>query len=111
MRLIPAALILLAFAAPAHALRCGNKLVTEGMTRHEVRERCGNPDDASRRFETIYRQTQHHDQFPIVHAVVDHEAVAIEIEIEEWFYEFGSNRLDRRVIFVNGRVHQIEIAQ
>ena len=99
MRLIPATLILLAFAAPAHALRCGNKLVTEGMTRHEVRERCGNPDDASRRFETIYRQTQHH------------EAVAIEIEIEEWFYEVGSNRLDRRVIFVNGRVHQIEIAQ
>ena len=99
MRLIPATLILLAFAAPAHALRCGNKLVTEGMTRHEVRERCGNPDDASRRFETIYRRTQHD------------EAVAIEIEIEEWFYEFGSNRLDRRVIFVNGRVHQIEIAQ
>lgn len=99
MRPISAALILLAFAAPAHALRCGNKLVTDGMTRHEVRERCGNPDDATRRFETIYRQTQHR------------EAVAIEIEIEEWFYDFGSNRLNRRVIFVNGRVHEIEIAQ
>ncbi|MBK8068313.1 MAG: DUF2845 domain-containing protein [Rhodanobacteraceae bacterium] len=99
MRLIPIALILLAFTAPAHALRCGNQLVMEGMTRHEVRERCGNPDDTSRRFETVYRQTE------------QHEAVAIEIEIEEWFYDFGSNRLDRRVIFVNGRVHEIEVAQ
>ncbi|GMU44525.1 MAG: DUF2845 domain-containing protein [Xanthomonadales bacterium] len=90
---------LLAFAESAHALRCGNALVTEGMTRHEVRKRCGDPDDASVRYETVYRRNHRH------------ESVAIEIEIEEWFYDFDSNRLDRRLIFVNGRLHEEEVAR
>lgn len=95
--LIP--LALLAGAESAHALRCGNSLVIEGMTRHEVRKRCGNPDDSSVRYETIYRRNAYN------------EAVAIEIEIEEWFYDFGSNRLDRRLIFVNGRLHEEEVVR
>lgn len=81
----------------AEAMRCGNNLVTEGMTRHEVRKRCGAPDDSSRRFETIYRRNS------------VNEAVAFEIEIDEWIYDLGSNTLDRRLIFVNGRLHKEEI--
>lgn len=96
--LIPLAL-LLAAADPALAMRCGTRLVTEGMSRHEVRKRCGNPDDASVRYETIYRRN------------ALNEAVAIEIEVEEWIYDFGSNKLDRRLIFINGRLHEEELAQ
>ncbi len=81
----------------ADAMRCGNNLVFEGMTRHEVRKRCGAPDDSSRRFETIYRRNNLN------------EAVAIEIEIDEWIYDLGSNTLDRRLIFINGRMHKEEI--
>ena len=82
----------------ADAMRCGNKLVLEGMTRLEVRKRCGDPDDSSRRFETIYRRNSRD------------EAVAIEIEIDEWIYDLGSNTLDRRLIFVNGRLQREELA-
>lgn len=80
------------YAAPAAAMRCDNKLVIEGMTRYEVRERCGDPDDISKRYATVYRRTAHD------------ETVAVEIEIEEWFYDGGSNKLDRRLQFINGRL-------
>ena len=83
---------------PADAMRCGNKLVLKGMSRHEVRKRCGEPDDVSRYFRTIYRHS------------ATHEAVAIDIEIEEWIYDRGSNSFDRRLIFVNGRLQEEEIA-
>ncbi len=98
----PAHLILIAMlglaSTDASALRCGNSLVTEGMSRHEVRKRCGNPDDSQVRFETFYRRT------------AQHEAVAYEIEIEEWIYDFGRNSFDRRLIFINGRLYKEEIA-
>jgi hypothetical protein len=81
----------------AEAMRCGKNLVVEGMTRYEVRERCGEPDDISRRYETVYRQLSHQ------------QTVAIELEIEEWFYDGGSNRLDRLLRFVNGRLVHEEV--
>ncbi len=90
-----AIVLCLGLALPWHAaeaMRCGKDLVREGMTRYEVRERCGEPDDISRRYKTVYRHMAH-DQ-----------AVAIEVEIEEWFYDGGSNRLDRLLRFVNGRL-------
>lgn len=90
---------LLLVAQPALAMRCGNQLVLEGMSRHEVRKRCGDPDDHNLRYETIYRRNS-----------LD-EVVAVEIEIEEWIYDLGSNRLDRRLIFVNGRLREEEIAR
>src|SRR5690606_4253574 len=37
------ACLLLLAAGPAHALRCGGKLVLEGMLEVEVREHCGEP--------------------------------------------------------------------
>ena len=81
----------------AMALRCGNQLVSEGMTRYEVRKRCGDPDDSQVRYETHYRRT-----------ALD-ESVAVEVEIDEWLYDFGSNPLDRRLIFINGRLFKEEI--
>jgi hypothetical protein len=83
---------------PAEALRCGNSLVREGMSRHEVRKRCGNPDDSYVRYETFYRRTARN------------ESVAYDIEIEEWIYDFGSTSFDRRLIFINGRLYKEEIA-
>ncbi len=97
----PARLLLIALlglaSMQAYALRCGNSLVTEGMSRHEVRKRCGNPDDSYTRYETVYRRT------------AGDEAVAYEVEINEWIYEFGSQTLDRRLIFINGYLFKEEI--
>lgn len=81
----------------AHALRCGNDLVREGMSRYEVRKRCGDPDDSYVRYETVYRRNSRDEQ------------VAYDIEFEEWIYDFPSNRLDRRLIFVNGYLFKEEI--
>lgn len=89
--------LMLSYAGDSWAMRCGNQLVTTGMTRYEVRERCGEPDDVSRRFATVYRNT------------AADETIAVEVEIEEWFYEGGRNRLDRRLKFVNGALESEEI--
>ncbi len=97
----PVRLLLIALlgltSTSAYALRCGNQLVNEGMSRFEVRKRCGDPDDSQIRYETHYRRN-----------ALD-EAVAYEVEIDEWIYDFGSNRLDRRLIFINGRLVKEEI--
>jgi hypothetical protein len=90
--------LLLPFQA-AEAMRCGNDLVREGMTRYEVRERCGEPDDISRRYKTVYRHVAHD------------RTVAVEVEIEEWFYDGGSNRLDRLLRFVNGRLVREDVGR
>lgn len=39
------------FAMPAHALRCGTRLVREGDTRERVRDLCGSPTDVTQRVE------------------------------------------------------------
>ena len=76
----------------AYAMRCGKQLVTEGMNRFQVLDRCGEPDDRNRRFETRYRR------------ISDDESVAFEIEIEEWFYQGNARDLDKRLIFIDGRM-------
>lgn len=86
-------------AWPAQAMRCGNQLALEGMSRYEIRKRCGEPADISRHYRTIYRQSAHN------------EAVAIEVEIEEWIYDLGSNEFDRRLTFVNGRLQKEELVK
>jgi len=97
----PAHVLLIALlglvSTQAFALRCGNNLVREGMSRYEVRKLCGDPDDSSVRYETVYRRNSRD------------EHVAYEIEFEEWIYDFGSTSLDRRLIFVNGNLYKEEI--
>jgi len=97
----PARLLLIALlgltSTQVYALRCGNQLVTDGMTRYEVRKRCGDPDDSYLRYETHYRRN-----------ALD-ESVAYEVEVDEWIYDFGSSSLDRRLIFINGRLFKEEI--
>lgn len=88
----------LAVSNPAWALRCGTQLVVEGMSRYQVRQRCGEPQDIVRRYATVYRQ------------ITPTETIAREIEIEEWFYDLGSTRLNRRLIFVDGVLDREEIA-
>lgn len=97
----PAHLLLIALlgltSTQALAMRCGNNLVREGMSRYEVRKRCGNPADSFVRFETVYRRNSRDEQ------------VAYDIEFEEWIYDLGKGSFDRRLIFVNGYLFKEEI--
>jgi hypothetical protein len=77
-------------AVPAEAMRCGNKVVSRGDTQYQVRQRCGEPDDISRRWITVYQR------------VGPDREVAVDVEVVEWLYDFGRNRLVTRLRFVDG---------
>lgn len=91
---LPAALIialgLLLLADPAYAFRCGSKVVNIGDSAYQVRKRCGEPDDIMRRFVTVYRK---------INAA---EEVAVDVEVEEWIYDRGRNRLVTILRFADG---------
>lgn len=92
-----AALSLIALTAPAQALRCGNELVTRGDRTSEVRALCGEPEQIERRSEwrTLGIVDRRSGAYVETTEVVD---------IAEWSYDFGPNRLMRQLRFENGRL-------
>jgi hypothetical protein len=100
-----AMLCLSAFGA-AHAgdsFRCGSKLVSTGDSRSLVRNRCGTPADITQG--VLLRR-------PLV---VGHGRTTflgdqlVEVQVETWTYNFGPNRLMRRLRFVDGTLEEIEV--
>jgi hypothetical protein len=101
------ALLLLLLAATAgtaqaDALRCGSKLVTEGDTRAEVSNKCGDPTDVDHSTVMVQPTTWIHGR-PVV---VGNGQV--EVVVETWLYNFGPHQFMRRVKFQDGRVVGIE---
>jgi hypothetical protein len=99
--LATAAVILLA-SSPAHAFRCGNKLVLEGDTRTEVRRKCGEPAEVTRK--TILRTPVYwwHGQ------PIQVSSDLAEVPVEIWLYNLGPNQLMRRLRFEDGELVDIE---
>ncbi len=97
MRPLLIGMLALWVSSEAQAMRCGKQLVSTGMNRTQVLDRCGEPDDRSRRFELVHRR------------INKLETVSREIEIEEWYYQRGSRDLARRLIFIDGRMVREEI--
>ena len=97
-------LLSLWFTCPAHAdaMRCGSRLVSDGDTRSQVRELCGEPTDVQTR--TILRRPYYDFHGRIVY----YGDGLIEIPVEIWTYNFGPYKLMRRVRFVDGEVEDIE---
>ena len=109
-----AALILavLATSTPAHAFRCGNKIVTEDMHEAQVRAACGKP--------ATIRQIGH--ALRGIHiprrrilspgVTVDHYPgyglYMQEVVLIEYVYNFGPRKLMRRLIFEGGVLVSIE---
>jgi Protein of unknown function (DUF2845) len=89
-------------ATPAHAFRCGSKLVTEGNSRAEVAAKCGDPTDVDRR--SVWRRPVFWHYGRPYYAGND----VVEIPVETWIYNLGPNKLMRRVVFEDGRVKEIE---
>lgn len=100
---------LLVASDPAHALRCGNKLMLEGMLEQEVVEHCGEPTSVrhlgyvvrsyhpvSRRYlsgSEIYRYGHGYYQ---------------EVPVTVFIYNFGPRKLMRRLRFEDGKLVEIE---
>ena len=93
---------LLPLCARADGLRCGNKLVLAGDTRASVRQKCGEPADVSQ--QTLLRQASF-----IRHGRIFFSGDAlIEVPMELWTYNFGPNRLMRRLRFVGSLLEDVE---
>lgn len=88
--------------ARADAMRCGNRLVTLGDTRAEVRSLCGEPTDVETR--AILRRPTYWLDGRIVYYGDGY----VEVPVEIWLYNFGPYKLQRVVRFIDGRVDEIE---
>jgi hypothetical protein len=88
----------LVFAADAHALRCGNRIVTTGDRDFQVIERCGEP---------FWTNSYSELHVTGLDGPVEHRAERV---YEEWFYNFGPRSLVQRLVFADGRLVKIESA-
>jgi hypothetical protein len=97
--------------AHADGMRCGTQLVSDGDPMYEVRNLCGAPDQASQRTERrfVSRVVQgvcydnHGRQYTCTTVVQE----AIEVVLDEWFYDFGRAVLVRTVVFEGGRLVKV----
>jgi hypothetical protein len=91
-------------ASPAFAtMQCGTRIIGEGATRSEVAAKCGEPDEVMTK-RSVFRR-------PVIWTRGRPYFVGedyIEIPVEEWIYNFGPNKLMRRVRFEDGFVVEIE---
>lgn len=94
-------------AAPAHAFRCGNKLVTEGMREADVIALCGEP--VSRR-NLGYVLRNYVDTTPggLQRGIVVYGYLTEEVLVTELVYNLGPRRLMRRLVFEGGWLAEIE---
>jgi hypothetical protein len=100
-----AALGLLLGAVAAHAeddMRCGNRLISSGDTIDKVLTLCGEP--RSREHRTILRRPSYDYGGRIIYFGDGF----VEVPVEIWTFNFGPNRLMRRIRFVDGEVDNID---
>lgn len=90
------ALLLGVVALPAHALRCGTRVVDEGDRDFAVRERCGEP-----------YWTEQSVALTVRGADGPYE-VQDETVYDVWYYNFGPQRLLVRLLFRDGRLAREE---
>lgn len=91
-------------ASPAFAtMRCGSKIITEGVTRSEVAAKCGEPDEVVTQRSVFRRPVVWTNGRPF-YVGEDY----IEVPVESWVYNFGPNKLMRRIRFEGGIVTEIE---
>ena len=90
--------------SPAFAsMRCGSKIIDDGASRSEVAAKCGDPEEVIS-LRSVFRR-------PVIWSYGRPYFVGenfIEIPVESWIYNFGPNKLMRRVIFEGGYVTEIE---
>ncbi|RKH53615.1 DUF2845 domain-containing protein [Corallococcus llansteffanensis] len=103
MRALSASLVVACLALPslvhASALRCDNKLVSEGASKADTLMKCGEPLTKESRTEVISNKVK--VSSPDRTEQVSQEVLS-SVTIEEWTYNFGPHRLMQTAIFRNG---------
>lgn len=96
--LLPVLLLAAVWTTDAHALRCGNRVVTTGDYDFQVRERCGQP---------YWTNTYSELLIAGLDGPLERHAERV---YDEWYYNFGPRNLVQRLVFVDGRLIKIESA-
>lgn len=101
--------------AQALAFRCNSYVIDVGMHKMEVMNKCGNPATRDQRVERRrigVRQSSGNQVLPPVTIQGDRNSVdyehEIQIQIEEWLYNFGPQRFMQLLTFEDGRLKQIQ---
>ena len=106
--------LLLLATGPAFAFRCGLKLVATGDHYSKVLKHCGEPIGVQER--RIYGEGRTRPRvllegpngLRVEREVLAYDRSYVEIEVEEWTYNFGPRRLMQLVRFENGFVAETE---
>ena len=98
VRAVIAALLLLAAVSPAHAFRCGSRIITTGDHADKILRYCGEP--ASVQVRVL--------QLPYVRDWRPYPGTIEEVLVEEWVLNLGPYQLMRSVRLENGFVAEIK---
>ena len=102
-------IVALLMSDPAHALRCGNKLVKRGMHEAEVRAICGEPvSSQSLGFVLRYYDPRDHRRGLSSYMVHGGYGARHELLVTELLFNFGPHKLMRTIRFEGGRLASIE---
>ena len=94
--------------AAADGMRCGTKLVSDGDSTYEVQSRCGEPQGKTKRIEL--RTVRVWVGAPCVTADARcGRAIerTVEVQIEEWTYDFGPTKFIHYATFEDGRLLRV----
>jgi hypothetical protein len=98
VRALIAALLLLAAVSPAHAFRCGSRIITTGDHADEVLRYCGEPA-------SVQVRRMH---LPYVRDWRPYPGIVEEVVVEDWVFNRGPRQLMRSVRLENGFVAEIK---
>ena len=99
LRVALAASLLLAAAAPAHAFRCGSRLISRGDTVEKVLYYCGEPVAVTKR---LKQRSYFMESGVRVPGAIE------EVVVEEWTYNLGPRLLMRLVVIEDGYVEDVK---
>jgi hypothetical protein len=92
--------------AQADGMRCGTKLISDGDTAYQVQTRCGKPDQITQRTEkrTVSRWVEVPCSTGRCGTLIQD---TIDVQVEEWLYDFGPQQLIRTVVFEAGHLIRV----
>jgi hypothetical protein len=99
LRVAVATALLVAVVAPAHAFRCGTRIITRGDPAEKILRFCGEPTSVQTRLSQRAFVDRFGRAFP---------TLVEDIVIEEWTFNLGPHQLMRVVRLENGYVAEIK---
>lgn len=112
MRSAAVLIALLFAAAPAHAFRCGNKIVIEDMHEQQVINACGEPTAMRHLGYTVRAIGLPHRRNLVLKDAAGRFAgmhyYTEEVIVTEYIYNFGPRKFMRRLVFEGGFLVEIE---